>query len=86
MASFRDILAYFRHYRSVAIYSISAASLFESIDLVVPYAIGQILNVLSRQPIDLPLQHLTNRISQMTAIPSDRSLELGILLSLYLPP
>jgi ATP-binding cassette, subfamily B, bacterial len=82
MASFRDILAYFRHYRSVAIYSISAASFFESIDLVVPYAIGQILNVLSDRPLDLPLQHIVTRISQIPAIPSGRSLELGILLSL----
>jgi len=33
-------------------FSIAAASIFEIVDLVVPYVIGQILNVLSGQPVD----------------------------------
>ena len=47
MASFRDILQYYRHYWRSALVSIGASSFFEIADLTVPYAIGQILNVLS---------------------------------------
>ncbi|MGQ9866588.1 MAG: ABC transporter ATP-binding protein [Pseudanabaenaceae cyanobacterium] len=52
MASYKDILAYYGRYQKQALGSIAAASLFEIIDLVVPYAIGQILNVLAQQPLD----------------------------------
>jgi len=52
MASYKDILAYYGRYRNQAFWSIAAASLFEIIDLAVPYAIGQILNVLAQQPLD----------------------------------
>jgi len=52
MASYRDILAYYGRYKRSALLSIAAASLFEIVDLAVPYAIGQILNVLAQQPLD----------------------------------
>ncbi len=55
MVKFRDIVHYFRPYWGLSIFSITASSIYEIIDLVVPYAIGQILNVLSGQPLDKPL-------------------------------
>lgn len=45
MSSWRNIVGYFSKYKAIAIFSIAASSLFEIIDLVVPYTIGQILNV-----------------------------------------
>jgi ATP-binding cassette subfamily B protein len=82
MASFRDILGYFRKYRAIALFSIAASSFFELVDLVVPYAIGQILNVLSNQPLDRPLQNLVAQIAALTQRPEDRFLSLGVLLGL----
>jgi ABC-type thiamine transport system ATPase subunit len=41
-ANFWDIVRYFKRYRTLAIWSISAASLFEIIDLIVTYTVGQI--------------------------------------------
>lgn len=51
-ANFWDIVRYFKRYRTVAIWSIAGSSLFELIDLTVPYAVGQILNVLSGRSLD----------------------------------
>ncbi|AFY75949.1 ABC-type multidrug transport system, ATPase and permease component [Pleurocapsa sp. PCC 7327] len=82
MASFRDILGYFRKYRAIALFSIAASSFFELVDLVVPYAIGQILNVLSNQPLDRPLQNLVAQVAFLTQRPEDRFLSLGVLLGL----
>jgi ATP-binding cassette subfamily B protein len=67
MASYRDIIGYFRGYGTIAIVSIAASSLFEVVDLTVPYAIGQILNVLSKQPLDAPLIALISAFS--SAVP-----------------
>jgi ATP-binding cassette, subfamily B, bacterial len=80
MASFRDILGYFRRYKKIAIFSISAASLFEIVDLVVPYAIGQILNVLSNQPLDRPLEKVVTQVSAIANLPEGKFLSLGVLL------
>ncbi|MGD2180701.1 ABC transporter ATP-binding protein [Lusitaniella coriacea] len=82
MASFQHLLKAYRPYRAIALYSIAASSLFEIIDLIVPYAIGQILNVLSREPLDAPLQTLTHRISTLTNLPEGQSLSLGVLLGI----
>lgn len=82
MSSFRDILNYFRNYWRVAILSIIASSLFELLDLVVPYAIGQILNVLSDRPIDKPIQHLSQTLANLIDLPNNSALSLGILLGL----
>jgi ATP-binding cassette, subfamily B, bacterial len=82
MPSFRDILRYFRNYWRVAIFSIIASSLFELLDLVVPYAIGQILNVLSDQEIDKPIKIIRFGLSSVTNFPNNSSLTLGILLGL----
>ncbi|MEB3358783.1 MAG: ABC transporter ATP-binding protein [Synechococcales bacterium] len=80
MASFRDILCYFRSYWAIAITSIAASSLFEIIDLVVPYAIGQILNILSGGAVDPLSQGLIQGVATITGLPVDRSLSLGVLL------
>lgn len=82
MASYKDIVRYYRQYWGISLLSIAAASLFEMIDLVVPYAIGQILNVLSRQPLDAPLQALIAQISAITRLPISRSLSLWTLLGI----
>ena len=82
MASFRDIIYFYRRYWWISIASIAATSIFEIIDLVVPYAIGQILNVLSSQSVDQPIQIISNGIATITNLPSGKSLSLGVLLGL----
>ncbi|MBD2464648.1 ABC transporter ATP-binding protein [Oscillatoria sp. FACHB-1407] len=82
MATFRDIVRYFWAYRAIALLSIAASSLFEIIDLIVPYAIGQILNVVSNQPVDGVLQYLTNGVAALLHVESGRSLSIAVLLGL----
>ncbi len=82
MASFRDILNYFRPYQALAYLSIGASCCFELIDLLVPYAIGQILNVLSQQPVDRPIARLTEALSQATGWPVGPGTTLAVLLGL----
>ncbi|MFE1744488.1 ABC transporter ATP-binding protein [Coleofasciculus sp. H7-2] len=82
MASIRDILGYYRKYRVVALLSIAASSLFEIIDLVVPYTIGQILNVLSSQPLDKGLQNAIALVADITNLPANRFFSLSVLMGL----
>ncbi|OLP20355.1 ABC transporter ATP-binding protein [Leptolyngbya sp. 'hensonii'] len=82
MAKFNDILKYYRHYWLITLFSVVMVSLFEVIDLVVPYAIGQILNVLSSQAVDSPLQHLIDRSATLVGTSSSRELALGVLLTI----
>jgi len=82
MATYKDIVRYYRQYWGISLLSIAAASLFEIIDLVVPYAIGQILNVLSRESLDAPLQAFIGQISAVTHLPLGRSLSLWTLLGM----
>jgi len=82
MATFRDILGYFDRYKKISLFSIAASSAFEIIDLAVPYAIGQILNVLSNQPLDRPLQSLITQIATFTHLTEGKFLSLGVLLGL----
>ncbi|MBD2741004.1 ABC transporter ATP-binding protein [Coleofasciculus sp. FACHB-1120] len=84
MASIRDILDYYRKYRIVALLSITASSLFEIIDLVVPYTIGQILNVLSSQPLDKGLQKAIALVAEVSNLPANRFLSLSVLMGLIL--
>lgn len=79
MAFFRNFLAYFRPYRRLSILSIASSSGFESIDLVVPYAIGQLLNVLSNQPLDRGLDRLLLPLTQRLDRPQE-SLAIAVLL------
>jgi ATP-binding cassette subfamily B protein len=82
MANFRDILYYFRPYWGISIFSIAAASIFEIVDLVVPYVIGQILNVLSGQALDEPLHNLVKGVAVLTQSRTDKLLSLGVLLGI----
>jgi ATP-binding cassette, subfamily B, bacterial len=82
MANFRDILNYFHSDWKLSIFSITASSVYEIIDLVVPYAIGQILNVLSGQPLDRALQSAIATIGNLINYPVNQNLSLGVLLSL----
>lgn len=82
MAKFQDLLGYFRPYRTTAIASIAAASIFEIVDLVVPYAIGQILNVLSGQPLDAEIQNAIAPIAALIGIPVNQYLSLAVLMGL----
>jgi ATP-binding cassette subfamily B protein len=82
MASLRDILSYYRNYQKAAFLSIGASSVFEIIDLMVPYAVGQILNVLSHQPLDGFVQSLVDRTMTLTPFASEKWVSLGVLLGL----
>ena len=82
MAKFQDILNYYRQYRATALLSIAAASIFEIVDLVVPYGIGQILNVLSGQPVDGPVRHVVAATSTLTHMPPSRIFSLAVLMGL----
>ncbi|MEH2171092.1 MAG: ABC transporter ATP-binding protein [Nostoc sp.] len=82
MAKFQDIVNYFRSDWKLSVFSIAASGIYEIIDLVVPYAIGQILNVLSAQPLDKPLQSAIAIISDITNYPVNKALTFGVLLGL----
>jgi ATP-binding cassette, subfamily B, bacterial len=82
MAKFQDIVNYFRSDWKLSVFSITASSIYEVIDLVVPYAIGQILNVLSAQPLDKPIQSAIATFSDITNYPANKTLSLGVLLGL----
>ncbi len=82
MSSFRNIVGYFSKYKAIAFFSIAASSLFEIIDLVVPYCIGQILNVLSNQRLDAPLTALINLVQSVGNFPEGKWLSLGVLLGI----
>ncbi|MFN6464221.1 MAG: ABC transporter ATP-binding protein [Nostoc sp. DedVER02] len=82
MAKFQDIVNYFRSDWKLSVFSITASSIYEVIDLVVPYAIGQILNVLSAQPLDKPLESAIATFSDITNYPVSKNVSLGVLLGL----
>ncbi|HLP89387.1 MAG TPA: ABC transporter ATP-binding protein [Nostocaceae cyanobacterium] len=82
MAKFKDIINYFRPYWGLSIFSMTASSIYEIIDLVVPYATGQILNVLSGQLLDQPLENAIALFSHLTNLPVNQFLKLGFLLTL----
>lgn len=81
-AKFLDIIYYFRRYRNIALFSIVGMGLFEIIDLFVPYAIGQILNLLSGQAIDVPLQRLISAVANLSGITVTPTVALGIIAGL----
>ncbi len=82
MAKFQDTIRYFDRYRWITLFSVGMMSLFEIIDLFVPYAIGQILNVLSNQPLDGPIQTLIAVTARLLNQPQTSSLSLLVLLGL----
>ncbi|MGK7940802.1 MAG: ABC transporter ATP-binding protein [Crocosphaera sp.] len=82
MTSWKNLLKSYRNYRNIAIFSILAAGGIEILDLVVPYITGQILNILSHQPLDSPLQALVNYLSNVTSLPNNQVFSLSILLGI----
>jgi len=82
MASIAQIFNYFRRYTRAMAFSITAASLMEVIDLVVPYAIGQILNVLSQQPLDGTVQGLVHQLGKWTGQTENPHLALWVLMGI----
>ncbi len=82
MAKFRDILHYFRPYWKLSILSIGISSVYEIFDLIVPYSIGQILNLLSGQPLDKPLQGAIATFADSINYSVDKNISLGVLLGL----
>lgn len=82
MATFRDLVKYYKDYKWTAIFAVVASSTFEILELVIPYAIGQILNVLSHQPLDAPIVHSLNTLVNLTPLPATRFTSLAFLLGL----
>lgn len=82
MAQFSDIILYYRNYWPISVFSVVMMGLFEVMDLIVPYAIGQILNVLSNQPLDRPVQQWVATGSSLTGQPPGDAFSLIVLLLL----
>jgi len=80
MSSLRKIISYYDKYRTIALFSITIAGLFEIIDLVIPYVIGQLLNVLSNQKLDQFSTELITTIGQWLNLQSGKYLSLGVLM------
>lgn len=78
-ANFWDIVRYFKRYRTVAIWSIAGSSLFELIDLTVPYAVGQILNVLSGRSLDREVDSFITATAAIFGQSADQASSLIIL-------
>lgn len=76
----RRVQRYFSPYWPIAIASVAAHSLFEIVDLLVPYATGQILNVLSGQPLDGIAQWAIALTGQLLNQSPSRTLALGTLM------
>jgi ATP-binding cassette subfamily B protein len=82
MASFKNIIGYYQKYKVAAILSILASSIFKIIDLIVPYAIGQIISVLSNEKLDQYWQNLIQKVADWLQISlDDKILSLGVLIS-----
>ncbi len=82
MAKFQDIICYYRNYWRISLFSVAMMSVFEIMDLFVPYAIGQILNLLSKSPLDRPVQVFVTSIANLTGQPQSQTLSLIVLLGL----
>ena len=80
MAQLLDVVKYYKNYRALAVVSIAASSVVELLDLVVPYAIGQLLNVVSQAPVDSGVQSVVNQLGLWWGISDARSLTLAVLL------
>jgi len=82
MAKFSDIIHYYRNYKGITLFSVLAMGAFEALDLFNPYAIGQILNVLSNQPVDAAVQSLVNGVSGWTGLTPNPNSALWLLVAL----
>jgi len=82
MTKFLNILGYYRHYWRITLFSAAMMSLFEVIDLFVPYATGQILNLLSQQSVDAKLQQGIDAIANTLDQPANQQFSLAVLVIL----
>lgn len=82
MADLRDVVGYYRNYRKAIFLSIGASSVFEILDLMVPYAVGQILNLLSNQPLDGFARLLVDRTMAIAPPFPENWVSWGVLLGL----
>ncbi len=82
MHKFLNILGYYQHYWRITLFSAAMMSLFEVIDLFVPYATGQILNLVSQQAVDAKLQQLITLIATTLNQPVTPSFSLMVLVVL----
>jgi len=76
------IIRYFRSYWGIALFSICTSSIFELLDLVIPYLIGQTLNLLSQQPLDGVIEGIIRQIATWGSWAVNRELRLHVLLGL----
>ena len=82
MATFQNVISYYSRYRRAAILSIAASSLFQVVDLAVPYCIGQILTVLSKQPVDPLAQGVIDRVGAGVRYPAGPGLAIALFLAI----
>ncbi len=82
MATFRDIVRYYGRYKRTAILSMIASSCFEVAELAIPYGIGQILNVLSNQPVDGGVENAVRTIGSLFDLEVTATVRLGFLLGI----
>jgi ATP-binding cassette subfamily B protein len=82
MATFQNVIQYYSRYQVAAYFSIAASSLFQIVDLAVPYCIGQTLNVLSSDALDPLAQSLVNRVGQLVGLPNGQGLALSVFLAI----
>ncbi|MEL6775977.1 MAG: ABC transporter ATP-binding protein [Cyanobacteria bacterium J06597_16] len=80
MQKLLSILGYYQRYWRITLFSAAAMSLFEVIDLFVPYATGQILNLISRQPIDRRLQQMIDGLATLLNQPVTQQFSLVVLV------
>ncbi|AFZ47501.1 ABC transporter related protein [Cyanobacterium stanieri PCC 7202] len=80
MASFKDLISYYDKYKLAVFFSIGASGLFEIIDLAIPYLIGQILNVLSGNPLDIFLENIIISLATLFNLSSEAQVTNLIIL------
>ena len=82
MNKFFSILGYYQRYWRITLFSATMMSFFEVIDLFVPYATGQILNLISQQTVDASLQRVINYIARQLGQPVTQQFSLFVLVGL----
>ncbi len=76
------VRSYFRSHWRTSFFSIGAHSCFEILDLLVPYAIGQIINVLSGRSPDAAAGWLINATATVLEMPVDQGLSVTVLMGI----
>ncbi len=82
MVKLLNILRYYQQYWLITVLSAAAMGAFEILDLFLPYVIGQLLNILSQQTLDRPLENVVIVIAELLQQPYTPTFSLLVLLSL----